>query len=109
MPASWQDAVQDAAGGVRLLLEVAAGARDAAFPAGFNPWRDGRIGIRVRAPAQEGRANEEVVRALAAFFAHPTARIHIEAGATDARKAVRLMGVDRPAALARLAPVLGER
>jgi len=106
--ATWQDAVQDAPGGVRLLLEVAAGAKEAAFPSGFNPWRDGRIGIRVRAPAQEGRANEEVVRALAAFFQHPTARIHIESGATDSRKAVRVMGVDRGAALRQLEGKVGE-
>lgn len=103
---TWQDAVQDAPGGARLLLEVSAGAKAAQFPAGFNPWRDGRIGIRVREPAQEGRANEEVVRTLATFFQHPTGRIHIEAGATDSRKAVRLMGLDRAALLHRLRPVL---
>jgi len=101
--ATWQDAIQDAPGGVRLLLEVAAGAKEARFPDGYNAWRDGRIGIRVRAPAQEGRANEEVMRALAAFFGHPTARIHIESGATDSRKAVRVMGMGREDALRLLA------
>ena len=104
--ADWQDAVQDAPGGARLLLEVAAGAKVAQFPAGFNPWRDGRIGIRVQAPAQEGRANEEVVRSLASFFHHPTGRIHIESGATDSRKTVRLMGLDRAAVMDLLRPVL---
>jgi hypothetical protein len=106
--ATWQDAVQDAPGGVRLLVEVTASARRAAFPTGFNPWREGRIGIKVAAPAQDGKANEEVVRALAAFFRHPTARIHIEAGPTDSRKAVRLMGLDRDAAVARLSHFLQE-
>ena len=104
--ATWQDAVQEASGGVRLLLEVTAGAREARFPDGFNAWREGRIGIRVRAPAQQGRANEEVVRAVAALFRHPTARVHIEAGASDARKAIRVMGVDRAAALAVVGPHL---
>ena len=102
---SWQDAVQEAAGGARLLLDVTAGARVAAFPAGFDTWR-GRIGMRVQAPAQDGRANADVVRDLAAFFRHPTARIHIEAGASDHRKAVRLMGLDRATVLAALAPHL---
>lgn len=106
--ASWHDAVQPVAGGVRLLLEVAAGAKENRFPDGFNPWRDGRIGIRVRAPAQEGRANEEVIRTLAAFFEHPTARIHIEAGATDARKSVRLQGLVQETAMARLSSFLGD-
>jgi uncharacterized protein (TIGR00251 family) len=103
--ASWQDAVVDAPGGVRLLLDVTPGAREARFPDGFDPWR-GRVGIRVAAPAQEGQANVDVVRALAAFFRHPTARIHVESGALDRRKAVRLMGVGRAQALALLAPAL---
>lgn len=101
--ATWQDAVQEAPGGVRLLLEVTAGAKEARFPDGYNAWREGRIGIRVRAPATEGRANEDVVRNLATYFGHPTARIHIESGATDSRKAVRLMGIGREAAIAALA------
>ena len=104
---SWQDAVVDAPGGVRLLLDVAPGAKEARFPDGFEPWR-GRIGVRVQAPAQEGKANADVVRLLAAFFRHPTARVHVEAGATDRRKAVRLMGLDRERALALLAPALQE-
>lgn len=103
--ASWQDAVEDAPGGVRLLLDVTPGAREARFPDGFDPWR-GRVGMRVRAPAQEGRANDDVVRHLAAFFRHPTARIHIEAGAADRRKAVRILGVGREQALALLGPAL---
>lgn len=101
--ASWHDAVEDAAGGARLLLDVAPGSKEARFPDGFEPWRK-RIGMRVRAPAQDGEANAEVLRALAAFFHHPTGRVHIESGATDRRKAVRLMGLDRAAAVAALAP-----
>ncbi len=101
--ASWQDAVEQASGGARLLLDVTPGAKEARFPDGFEPWRK-RIGMRVRAQAQEGEANAEVVRALAAFFAHPTARVHLESGATDRRKAIRLMGLDRAQVLAALAP-----
>ena len=92
--ASWTDAVEEAPGGARLLLDVTPGAKEARFPDGFEPWRK-RIGLRVRAPAQEGEANADVVRTLAAFFRHPTARIHIEAGATDRRKSVRVMGLSR--------------
>ncbi len=107
--ADWREAVQQAPGGVRLLLEATAGAKEARFPDGFNPWREGRIGIRLRAPAQEGRANEEIIRTLAAFFQHPTARVHIEAGQTDSRKTVRLMGIDREAAVARLLLAMEEK
>ena len=104
---SWQDAVEAAPGGTRLLLDVTPGAKEARFPDGFEPWRK-RIGLRVRAPAQEGAANADVVRALAAFFRHPTARVHLESGATDRRKAVLLMGLDRAAVLAALQPAFQE-
>jgi len=103
--ATWRDAVQDAPGGARLLVEVTAGARQSAFPDGFNPWR-GRIGVRVAAPAQEGRANAELVRTIAAFFRHPAAHVHVEAGLADARKAVRLMDLGAAAAQGRLQPLL---
>ena len=105
--ASWQDAVEEAPGGARLLLDVAPGAKAALVPDGFEPWRK-RIGMKVRAPAQEGEANAEVVRTLAAYFAHPTARVHLESGATDRRKSVRLMGLDRAAVLAVLGPAFQE-
>ncbi len=104
--ADWRDAVQEAPGGARLLLEVSAGSKRPLFPDGFNPWREGRIGIRVAAPAQDGKANEDVVRAVASFFAHPTGRVHIESGLTDARKAMRLMGLQRAAIIARLEVVM---
>lgn len=106
--ASWQDAVEAAPGGARLLLDVTPGAKEACFPDGFEPWRK-RIGMRVRAPAQEGEANVEVVRTIAAFFAHPTGRVHLESGVTDRRKAIRLMGLDREQALAALQPHFQER
>lgn len=105
--ASWQDAVEDAPGGARLLLDVTPAAREPRFPDGFDPWR-GRLGIRVAAPPEGGKANADVVRALAAFFRHPTARIHVEAGALDRRKSVRLMGLARADVLAALSPAFPE-
>jgi uncharacterized protein (TIGR00251 family) len=103
---TWRDAVQEAPPGVRLLVEVSAGAREARFPDGFNPWR-GRIGLRVRAPAQEGRANQEVVASVAAFFGVPGARVALEAGHLDARKSLLVAGVGKAAAEARLEGALG--
>lgn len=92
---------------MRLLVEVSAGAKEARFPDGFNEWREGRIGVRVRAPAQEGRANEEVVKAVAAFFAHPTGRIHLESGRLDSRKSLLVLGLAKADVEARLEPLLG--
>lgn len=98
---AWQDAVQEAPGGCRLLLEASPGARAAAFPDGYNPWR-GRIGVRVRAPAQEGRANRELLALVAECFGVAASAVRLEAGQADARKAV-FVPLGRPAVLERLA------
>jgi uncharacterized protein (TIGR00251 family) len=90
---------------VRLLLEVTPSARNSQFPAGFNPWRN-RIGVRVRAPAQEGRANQDVVAGVAAFFGVPPARVLLEAGHLDARKSLLVGGVRKADAEALLEPLL---
>lgn len=90
--ASWRDAVQEREGGVTLLLEASPGAGHTRFPDGYNPWR-GRLGIRVREPARDGRANQAVLTAIADFFNIPPARVHLEAGATDSRKLVWVEGI----------------
>ncbi len=103
---SWKDAVEAVPGGVRLLLEVQPGSKRAAFPDGYNPWRN-RIGIRVQAPAEGGRANDDVVRALADFFCLPTARLRIESGHLQSRKSVHLAGLDADGVRSRLEGAMG--
>lgn len=102
---SWRDAVQEVAGGVRLLVEASPGARSERFPDGFDPWR-GRIGVRVREPAQDGRANGAIVRAVAAFFGVAAAQVTLESGAAAGRKSLLVRGVGARQAQERLAPLL---
>lgn len=104
--ATWRDAIQPTDGGVRLLLEASPGAGHTRFPDGFNPWR-GRLGIRVREPARDGRANAAVVALLADFFDLASTQVIVESGALDSRKNVLLLGLDAATARARLAPALG--
>jgi len=92
----WRDAVQPTEAGFRLLLEAHPGARRAAFPDGFNAWR-GRIGVAVRAPPQEGKANREVVALVADFFGVPRAGVAVELGVSDSRKVVAVTGLDAAA------------
>lgn len=89
---SWRDAVQERDGGITLLLEASPGAGHTRFPDGYNPWR-GRLGIRVREPARDGRANQAVLEAIAQFFGVPAARVHLEGGASDSRKLVWVQDV----------------
>jgi uncharacterized protein (TIGR00251 family) len=79
--------------GTILVLEVSAGSKTAKFPAGYNEWRQA-VGCTVQASAIEGRANREVIRILAAFFAIPKNRICIIAGATSSMKRVLIEGLE---------------
>ena len=84
-----------------LDVEVTAGASDGRFPAGYNPWRS-RIGVRVQAPAEGGRANREVCAVVAAFFHARPAAVRIVRGETSAQKTLEVNGVAREEALTRL-------
>lgn len=78
------DAVEPSGGGTLLHLEVTAGAKHPEFPAGYNPWRK-RIGIKVRAPAQDGKANQEIEATISNIW--PATII---SGQKDTRKTVYL-------------------
>jgi uncharacterized protein (TIGR00251 family) len=104
---SWSDAVEEDGEGCAILVEVTAGSKDTTFPTGFNEWR-GRIGMKVHARAIEGKANLDVVQAVARFFHVPPARVQIEAGHADSRKRIAIEGLSRQDAIARLATGLGE-
>jgi uncharacterized protein len=103
---TWHEAVSDGPEGVRLLVEVAPGAKQDRFPDGSNPWREGRIGIRVKAPATEGRANDAVASLVAAFFELAPSNVTVATGALDSRKTLLLRGIVMAEVLARLTPAL---
>lgn len=102
----WREAVQAVPGGVVLLLEASPGAKAERFPDGYNPWRR-RLGVRVREPAQEGQANDAIVRAVADFFGVPAAAVRVQSGHLDSRKSLLVAGLDVAAACALLEPSLG--
>lgn len=102
---SWRDAVQAKGDGVCLLLEASPGAGHARFPDGYNPWRK-RLGVRVKEPARDGRANQAVLDLIADFFGVGAQQVTLESGATDSRKLVLVHGVTATEARALLAPAL---
>jgi uncharacterized protein (TIGR00251 family) len=67
----------------------------------------GRLGgawkLRVRAPAERGRANDEVVRLLARVLDVPRAGVRIVRGPGSADKLVEIDGLSREEAEGRLA------
>jgi uncharacterized protein len=101
----WREAVQATADGrCRILLHAQPGAAAERFPDGYDPWR-GRLGVRVRTPAREGRANAAIVAAVARALGLPEAAVALEAGASASRKAV-VAALPHEEALRRLAPLL---
>jgi uncharacterized protein len=86
------DAIRATKEGAVIDFEVSPGAKSAEVPCGYNPWRK-RIEARIRAQPEKGRANEELIEALAGIFSVPSVNIEIASGATNSRKSVLIRGV----------------
>ena len=54
---------------------------------------DGRLRLRLAAPAHEGKANAELVRFLAKTLDLPKGAVTVAAGASSRRKLVRVSGL----------------
>jgi hypothetical protein len=89
---SLEEAIRAARDGALIDFDVTPGARRAAVPSGYNPWRR-RIEAKLASPPEKGRANEELINALAGLFGVPASRIEIVSGATDSRKSVLVYGL----------------
>ncbi len=55
--------------------------------------RDGRLRLKLAAPAREGKANAELVRFLAGVLGVPRTAVVVSAGATGRRKVVKISGL----------------
>ena len=63
-----------------------------------------RLGIRVTAPPEGGKANAAVVAVLSSRLRLPKSRIAVVRGQTARRKVIFVEGLDRQALLGRLEP-----
>lgn len=95
---SFEDAVRAAPGGTAIDFDVSPGAKVTLVPSGYNAWRR-RLEAKLRAPPERGRANEELVEALASLLGVPSSSIEITAGARDSRKSVFIAGARREGVL----------
>ena len=95
------DALVEDRHGTLITIEVTAGAKTNAFPAGYNEWRKA-IGCRVAAPAVDGKANRAVITLISERFAVSSARVHIQSGASSSQKRVLVEGMVRIDLLERL-------
>ena len=58
---------------------------------GFEPWR-GRLKVAVRSPPVDGAANAELVEIIAESLGVKSSRVSVEAGATNRRKTIAIVG-----------------
>lgn len=86
------DIVKKHQDGAVLTLFVNAGSCKIVFPAGVNKWRK-CIDISVTAPAEDNKANKEVIKTVADFFEKPVNDVFIVSGSKNNKKAVFVKGV----------------
>jgi uncharacterized protein (TIGR00251 family) len=91
---SFEDAIRPASDGAIIDIEASPGAKETKVPAGYNQWRK-RLLVKLKAPPERGRANVELIDALARLLNVPSVRIEITSGATDSRKSVKVRGMAR--------------
>lgn len=99
-----QGAVRSCEGGILLDVDVTPSAQEDRFPDGYNEWRE-RIGARVRAPAEDGRANRALCEIVADAFGIDTGHVGVEHGHTASRKTLIVRGLSADEATTRLTEV----
>jgi uncharacterized protein YggU (UPF0235/DUF167 family) len=84
-------------------VRVTPGARDA----GLTGWHDGTLRLKVREPAEKGRANAAVARLLAETLAVPPSSVRLMRGGGSREKLFEVDGLDEGELLRRLgAPMI---
>ena len=86
-----------------LRVRVTAKARGA----GLTGWHDGTLRLKVREPAEKGRANAAVARLLADKLAIPPSRVRLARGGSSRDKLFEVDGLSEDELMRRLgAPML---
>lgn len=87
-----QGALRSCKAGVLLDVAVTPSADRESFPDGYNEWR-GRVGARVRAPAEDGEANRALCELVAERLDVDPDRVGLRNGHTSPRKTLVVQGV----------------
>jgi uncharacterized protein (TIGR00251 family) len=81
-----------------IRVRVTARARET----GLVEWRDGILRVKVKEPAEKGRANEAVGRLLAKALGVPPSSVALKRGPTARDKVFEIAGMDQDEAARRL-------
>lgn len=89
---SFEEAIKDIGSGIIVDIEVTPGSRSISVPSGYNEWRK-RIEVKLTKNAEKGKANEQLIECLAAFFGISSSNILISSGATSSKKSLLIKGI----------------
>ena len=88
---------------IRIALKVVPGSTRE----GIAGWLGDALKVRVRAPAEAGRANAAVVRVVAEALGLSTDAVRIAAGGSSPKKTLEIDGLDLATLRARIDALLG--
>ncbi len=77
--------------GILINIEVKPGARTTGIE-GIDEWR-GNIEVRLKARAEKGKANKELIQLLSSLLSLPTSSIVIVGGKKSRRKNIKILGL----------------
>ncbi|HEC81771.1 MAG TPA: YggU family protein [Thermoplasmatales archaeon] len=104
---SIEESIQDIEDGIILKLYVSPNKKKNVFPAGYNKWRKS-IEVHVTEPAQDNKANREVVKVVSKFFDTPENDVKIISGKTSKEKKVEVVSITKEKALDKLRGAFNE-
>ncbi|MDD1757614.1 MAG: DUF167 family protein [Methanotrichaceae archaeon] len=86
------EAVESHPQGLIIRFEVIPGSSMLSVPSGFNPWRK-VLEAKLTEEPSKGKANRQLVDAVAAIFDLPANQVEILCGHKSARKVVLVKGI----------------
>jgi uncharacterized protein (TIGR00251 family) len=89
-----QEAVTEHPEGTVIAVLITPDAKKSRLFSCYHPWRNA-LECRIRAPAQEGKANRELIQQCAKWFSVPDQSISILSGERSSRKLILIRGISR--------------
>jgi len=99
----YRDGVQSHPKGLIIRFDVSPGTSKLIVPSGFNPWRKA-FEARLTEEPTGGKANRQLISAVAKIFSIPEGDVEIMSGQKSARKVLLIKGLDLNRALSLLKP-----
>lgn len=94
----FKDAISPHPQGFTVRFEVVPGSSRLVVPSGFNPWRKS-LEARLTEEPTKGKANRQLVEAVAGIFSLPGEMVEVLSGHKSGRKVILVRGVSIDRAL----------